>query len=63
MTIEDLYNICDQMTIFTKCLIINSDRVVIAYNTKYMDLPVSATTFLIEHFRFMADDEVFIWVP
>lgn len=63
MTIEDLYNICDQMNIYTKCFIINSDRVVIAYNTMYMDLPVSATTFLIEHFRFMTDDEVLIWVP
>lgn len=62
MTIKDLYDICDQMTIFTKCFIISSDRVVIAYNTMYQDLPVSATDFLIEHFRFMTDDEVFIWV-
>lgn len=43
MTIKDLYDICDQMTIFTKCYIINSDRVVIAYNTMYQDLPVSAS--------------------
>ena len=63
MTIKDLYDICDQMTIFTKCFIINSDRVVIAYNTMYQDLPVSATIFQIEHYRFMSDDEVFIWVP
>ena len=62
MTVKDLYNICDQMTINTKCFIINSDRVVIAYNTRYMDLPVSATDFLIEHFRFMTDNEVIIWV-
>lgn len=62
MTISNLYEICDQMTIFTKCFIINSDRAVIAYNTMYQDLPVSATTFQIEHYRFMSDDEVFIWV-
>ena len=53
MTIKDLYNICDQMTIYTKCFIINSDRVVIAYNTMYMDLPVSANDFRIEHYRIM----------
>lgn len=63
MTIKDLYDICDQMTIFTKCFIINSDRVVIACNTMYMDLPVSASVLQIEHYRFMTDDEVFIWVP
>lgn len=63
MTIKDLYDICDQMTIFTKCYIINSDRVVIAYNTMYQDLPVSASVLQIEHYRFMTDDEVFIWVP
>ena len=63
MTIKDLYDICDQMTIFTKCFIINSDRVVIAYNTMYQDLPVSATDLQIEHYRFMSDSEVFIWVP
>lgn len=62
MRIKDLYDICDQMTIFTKCFIINSDRVVIAYNTMYQDLSVSAVSFQIEHFRFMSDDEVFIWV-
>lgn len=63
MTIKDLYDICDQMTIFTKCFIINSDRVVIAYNTMYQDLPVSASVLQIEHYRFMSDDEIFIWVP
>lgn len=63
MTIKDLYDICDQMTIFTKCSIVNSDRVVIAYNTMYQNLPVSASVLQIEHYRFMSDDEVFIWVP
>lgn len=62
MTISKLYDICDQMTIYTKCFIINSDRVVIAWNTLYMNIPVSATAFQIEHYRFMADDEVIIWV-
>ena len=62
MTIKDLYNICDQMTIYTKCFIINSDRVAIAWNTIYMNLPVSATNLQIEHYRFVSEDEVFIWV-
>lgn len=62
MTISTLYSICDQMTIYTSCFIINSDRTVIAWNTRYMDLPVSTSDFQIEHYRFMADDEVVIWV-
>lgn len=62
MTVKDLYGICDQMTINTKCFIINSDRVAIAWNTIYMNLPVSVTKLLIEHYRFVSDDEVFIWV-
>lgn len=62
MTIRELYDICDQMNVITKCFIINSDSDVIAWNTPYVVIHESVDDFQIEHYRFIADDEVIIWV-
>lgn len=62
MPIKDLYDICDQMNIYTKCFVISPENVAIVWGTRYGDLSVQLAELQIEHFRFMADDEVLIWV-
>lgn len=62
MTITDLYDICDQMNIYTKCFVISPENVVIAWGTLYGDIPVELAKLQIEHFKFVVDDEVLIWV-
>ena len=62
MKIEDLYDICDQMDTYTKCFIISPENVAIVWGTRYGDISVQLTKIQIEHYKFMADDEVLIWV-
>ena len=63
MTIEDLYEKCDLINIYTKVFIIDSDRCIKTWGTTYENLTNNICRLLIDHFTMIGNNEVIVWVP
>lgn len=61
MTIEDVYDRCDNINLFTKTFIIDTEENSLVWNKMFSEVPCSFLQLEVEHFKIIGD-EVLIWV-
>lgn len=63
ITVKDLYGYCDNINIYTKTFIINSDHCPMFWNDVFGNVQCELLEKEVIHFKTLNDDEVLIWVP
>lgn len=61
MTIQDLYESCDNINLFTKVVIMDSERNILVWNKMFSAVSSNLLQLEVEHFKII-DDEVIIWI-
>ena len=61
MTIQDLYESCDNINLFTKVFITDSERNILVWNKMLSEVSSNLLQLEVEHFKII-DEEVIIWI-
>lgn len=61
MTIQDLYESCDNINLFTKVVITDSERNILVWNKMLSAVSSNLLQLEVEHFKII-DEEVIIWI-
>lgn len=62
MTIQDLHDTCDNLNLYTKVFIVDSDRTPLLWNKMFLEVSYDLLQLKVEYFK-IAGNEVIIWVP
>lgn len=62
MTIETLYDICDNICLVTKVFVIDTDHNPLVWNKIFSEVPDSVLQLEVEHYKIIGN-EVLIWTP
>ena len=61
MTIQDLHDTCDNINLFTRVYIMDTDRKQIVWNKMLSEVSYDLLQLEVEYFKFV-DDGVLIWI-